>query len=172
MTESSGPEQELGDLLFGRGIYTRPEAPEVGLLPRIAPFLPAQAVGTALLAALAIPDESVRLSTLFQLGQRLRVTSALVQDDPRLHSLRQADRDALAGRSRHRHRRSPESPTIASISCLRLPRHRTLHRRSPGGRQSMWSSESTSTWASPGGITTSSTGCRIASWSAAGTRTG
>jgi hypothetical protein len=39
MTEWSEPSQELYDLLFGRGIYSRPEAPELGLLPRVAPFL-------------------------------------------------------------------------------------------------------------------------------------
>ncbi len=114
MTEWSEPEQELGDALFGRGIYARPEAPELGLLSRVAPFLPAPAVGTALLAALAISDESVRLITLFRLGQRLRVTTASVQDDPRLRGLREADRDALGGRE------PPPPPPIPGVPDDRL----------------------------------------------------
>ena len=114
MTEWSEPSQELYDLLFGRGIYTRPEAPELGLLPRVVPFLSGPAVGNALLAALAIPDESVRLTTLFRLGQRLRATPASVQDDPRLRGLRQADRDALGGRE------PPPPPPIPGVPDDRL----------------------------------------------------
>jgi hypothetical protein len=114
MTERSEPDEELNDLLFGRGIYTRSGAPELGLLPRVAPFLSGAAVGTALVAALAIPDESVRLTTLFRLGQRLQATQEQVQDDPRLRGLRQADRDALAGRE------PPSPPPIPGVPDDRL----------------------------------------------------
>jgi hypothetical protein len=114
MTEWSGLEQELRDLLFGEGIYARPGAPELELLPHMAPFLWGPAVGTALLAALAIAEESVRLTTLFRLGQRLRVRPALVQDDPRLRGLSPADRDALGGRE------PPPPPPIPGVPLDRL----------------------------------------------------
>jgi len=114
MTEWSGLEEELDDLLLGEGIYARPGAPELELLPRVAPFLSGPAVGTALLAALAIAEEPVRLATLFRLGQRLRVRPAVVQDDPRLRGLSPADRDALGGRE------PPPPPPIRGVPLDRL----------------------------------------------------